>query len=57
MILFTFSICGKDNFLSCTISKFVKPDIQTFADNVRLILLILGDIVATASITFADKRF
>ena len=56
MIVFAICICGKDIFLACTISKLVKPDIQTFADGVRLILSMLGCLVATGSITFAEKH-
>ena len=56
MILFSLAICGEDIFLTCTISKLVKPDIQTSADGVRLILCMFGCIVATGSITFAEKH-
>ena len=56
MIVFAICICGKDIFLACTISKLVKPDIQTYADGVRLILSMLGCLVATGSITFAEKH-
>lgn len=42
--------------MTYTISKLVKPDIQTFIDDVCLILLKLGTIVATGSISFADKH-
>ena len=56
MIVFAICICGKDIFLACTISKLVKPDIQTFADGVRLILSMLGCLVATGSISFAEKH-
>ena len=43
-------------FLTWTISKLVKPDIQTIADGVRLILCMFGSIVATDSITFVEKH-
>lgn len=56
MILFSLTTCGEDIFLTCTISKLVKPDIQTSADGVRLILCMFGSLVATGSITFAEKH-
>ena len=56
MFLFSLITCGDDIFLTCTISKLVKPDIQTSADGVRLILVMLGCLVATGSITFAEKH-
>ena len=56
MILFSLITCGDDIFLTCTISKLVKPDIQTSADGVRLILVMLGCLVITGSITFAEKH-
>ena len=56
IILFSLAICGEDIFLTCTISKLVKPDIQTTADGVRLILCMFGSIVATGSITFVEKH-
>ena len=57
MIMFAITTCGEDIFLTCTISKLVKPDIQTFADGVRLILCMFGCITATTgSITFAENH-
>ena len=35
MTLLSFVFIGEDVFLTCTICKFVKPDIQSFADGVR----------------------
>ena len=56
MILFSLTTCGEDIFLTCTISKLVKPDIQTSADGIRLILCMFGSLVATGSITFAERH-
>ena len=42
MILFSFVYIGEDVFLTCTVSKFVKPDIQSFADGVRSMCVVLG---------------
>ena len=56
MILFSLFTCGDDIFLTCTISKLVRPDIQTSADGVRLILCMFGCLVATGSITLAEKH-
>ena len=57
MIMFAITTCREDIFLTCTISELVKPDIQTFADGVRLVLCTFGCITATAgSITFAEKH-
>ena len=56
MILFSLTNCGEDIFLTCTISKLVKPDIQTSADGIRLILCMFGSLVATGSITFAERH-
>ena len=56
MILFSLITCRDDIFLTCTISKLVRPDIQTSADGVRLILYMFGCLVATGSITLAEKH-
>ena len=42
MILFSFVYIGEDVFLTYTVSKFVKPDIQSFADGVRSMCVVLG---------------
>ena len=57
MIMFAITTCREDIFLTCTISNLVKPNIQAFADGVRLVLCTFGCITATAgSITFAEKH-
>ena len=52
MILFSFVYIGEDVFLTCTVSKFVKPDIQSFADGVRSMCVVLGRGFGNLSITF-----
>ena len=58
MTLLSFFSIGEDLFLTCTISKFVKPDIQTFADGVRSTCMVLGQVFGNLSITLivADKH-
>ena len=56
MALFSLIICGEDIFLTCTIAKLVKPDIQTFADGIRLIFYMIGCVLATGSVVFAQKH-
>ena len=58
MALLSFVSIGEDLFLTCTISKFVKPDIQSFADGVRSTCLVLGQVLGNLSITLivADKN-
>ena len=58
MTLLSFFSIGEDLFLTCSISKFVKPDIQTFADGVRSTCMVLGQVFGNLSITLivADKR-
>ena len=51
MILFSFVYIGEDVFLTCTVSKFVKPDIQSFADGVRSMCMVLGRGFGNLSIT------
>ena len=33
---------GEDIFLTCTVAKFVKPDIQSFADGIRTVSAMIG---------------
>ena len=33
---------GEDTFLTCTVAKFVKPDIQSFADGIRTVSAMIG---------------
>ena len=42
MTLLSFFYMGEDVFLTCTVAKFVKPNIQSFADGVRSMCLVLG---------------
>ena len=42
MTLLSFFYMGEDIFLTCTVAKFVKPNIQSFADGVRSMCLVLG---------------
>ena len=58
MTLLSFFSIGEDLFLTCTISKFLKPDIQTFADGVRSTCMVLGQVFGNLSITLivADKH-
>ena len=58
MTLSAFVLIGEDVFLTCTISKFVKPDIQSFADGLRSICMVLGQVLGNLSITLivADEK-
>ena len=56
MTLFSLIVSGEDIFLTCTIAKLVKPDIQTFADGIRLIFYMIGCVLATGSVVFAEKH-
>ena len=49
MIFLSFLYIGEEVFLTCTVSKFVKPDIQSFADGVRSMCGVLGREFGTLS--------
>lgn len=44
LIAFLFGVVytGEDIFLTCTVAKFVKPDIQSFADGIRTVSAMIG---------------
>ena len=50
MIFLSFVYIGEDVFLTCTVSEFVKPDIQSFADGVPSMCGVLGREFGTLSI-------
>ena len=42
LIVYAIIYTSEDIFLTCTISKFVKADIQSFADSMRVMALMIG---------------
>lgn len=44
LIAFLFGVVytGEDIFLTCTVAKFVKPDIQSFADGIWTVSAMIG---------------
>ena len=56
VILFAVILAGEDVFLTCTIAKFVKSDIQSFADGVRCIFMLLECLFGGLSIALVDAH-
>ena len=55
MILLAIAFPAEDIFLTCTIAKLVKSDIQTFADGVRIIIFTVAFMMASFSIAFVKN--
>lgn len=55
MILLAVIFSAEDIFLTCTIAKLVKSDIQTFADGVRIIIFTVAFMMASFSIAFVKN--
>ena len=55
MILLAVIFSAEDIFLTCTIAKLVKSDIQTFADGVRIIIFTVSFMMASFSIAFVKN--
>ena len=56
MILLAVIFSAEDIFLTCTIAKLVKSDIQTFADGVRIIIFTVAFMMASFSIAFVKNH-
>ena len=57
MVLLSCFYTGEDIFLTCTIAKLVKPDIQSFADGIRVFLGMLGRFLSSLSVPlFIEQR-
>ena len=57
MVLLSCFYTGEDIFLTCTIAKLVKPDIQSFADGIRVFLGMLGRVLSSLSVPlFIEQR-
>ena len=57
MVLLSCFYTGEDIFLTCTIAKLVKPDIQSFADGIRVFLGMLGRVLSSLSVPlFTEQR-
>ena len=55
-VLLALVLAAEDVFLTCTIAKFVKPDIQSFADGVRLIFMQIGQGLGGLSVVLFSKN-
>ena len=54
-VLLALVLAAEDVFLTCTIAKFVKPDIQSFADGIRLIFMQTGQGLGGLSVVLFSK--
>ena len=56
LVLYAIIYTCEDIFLMCTIAKFVKPDIQSFADGIRAMMRNLGSATGCLSVPFFLKH-
>lgn len=56
LVLYAIIYTCEDIFLMCTIAKFVKPDIQSFADGIRAMMRNLGSATGCLSVPLFLKR-
>ena len=58
LIVYAIIYTSEDIFLTCTISKFVKADIQSFADSMRVMALMIGGALGCLAVApFVEYKY